>query len=186
VINENILKTDINGLTADENVKVCANLPYYITTPVIMRFLNEADNIKSLTFMMQKEVADRICALPGTPDYGSITPAVRYYANAVYITGVPASCFIPKPNVDSAVIRLDVLKSVSPIDKELTFRIIKAAFEQRRKTLINALVNSAVTEISKDRLLECFSKAGISPSIRGEMLSLEEFCLLADTIVTSP
>lgn len=187
VINEDILKCDIREISKEYNegreLKVVANLPYYITTPIIMGLLeNYADIIESVTVMIQKEVADRINARPGTKDYGALTLATKYYASVSKVADVSASCFIPRPNVDSSVIRLDIYKErpVKVKDERLLFKLIRAAFAQRRKTMVNSI--SAVTDFSKEEIKEALCLTGKSENIRGEVLSLEEFASLSDIL----
>ena len=187
VINEDVLKCDIREISKVYNegmaLKVVANLPYYITTPIIMGLLeNYADIIESVTVMIQKEVADRINARPGTKDYGALTLATEYYASVSKVADVSASCFIPRPNVDSSVIRLDIYKErpVKVRDERLLFKLIRAAFAQRRKTMVNSV--SAVTDFSKEEIKEALCLIGKSENIRGEVLSLEEFAALSDRL----
>ena len=187
VINKDILKCDLKELSDEyfqgRFFKVVANLPYYITTPIIMGLLeNWADTIDSLTVMIQKEVADRIEAMPGTKDYGALTLAVKYYAKVSKVANVSASCFMPRPNVDSGVIRLDIYKDkpVKADDEELLFKLIKAAFAQRRKTMVNSV--SAVTDYSKEDIKDALAFIGKPENIRGESLSLEEFAAVADRL----
>ena len=184
IINQDFLKLDLIGLLENQeeysNVRIIGNLPYYITTPIIMKILEEKVKCTSLTIMIQKEVADRMCAKPGTKDYGSITVAVNYYSTVTQIVQVPKTAFYPSPNVDSTVIRFDIRKDkiVEPVDEELFFKIIKASFGQRRKTLLNSI--STVENFSKSQALEALTIAGIDPRRRGETLSIFEFAKLAD------
>ncbi len=187
VINKDILKCDIGELAKEYNegrpFKVVANLPYYITTPIIMGLLEEAsDHIESLTIMIQKEVADRINAEPGTKDYGALTLAVNYYSEIKKVADVSASCFMPRPNVDSTVISLLVYmeKPVKVNDEKGLFKLIKAAFAQRRKTMINSV--SAVTDHSKEEIKSALELIGKPENIRGETLSLQEFAALSDML----
>ena len=187
VINADVLKCDIREISKEYNVgrelKVVANLPYYITTPIIMGLLeNYADIIETVTVMIQKEVADRINARPGTKDYGALTLATEYYASVSKVADVSATCFIPRPNVDSSVIRLDIFKEkpVKVRDEILLFKLIRAAFAQRRKTMVNSV--SAVMDFSKEEIKEALCMIGKSENIRGEMLSLEEFATLSDSL----
>lgn len=186
LINEDILKVDLNALTdthfSGMNVTVCANLPYYITSPIIMRLLESGARFDNVTVMIQREVADRLTAKPGTPDYGSITPAVEYYADAEKILSVPAGCFYPAPKVDSAVLRLKLRKKpeYEPKNKTLMFEIIKYAFLQRRKTLVNAL--SADKNLDKTDILSAVRKCGFDEKIRGEALSILDFRRLSDEL----
>lgn len=186
LINDDILNVDLNALIADHfqgmRVTVCANLPYYITSPIIMRLLESGAGFDHITVMIQREVADRLTAQPGTPDYGSITPAVLYYAEPEKIMSVPAGCFYPAPKVDSAVVRMKLRKDprYEPKDRELMFRIIRYAFLQRRKTLGNAL--SADKSLDKQTVSEAMSRCGLDPRVRGEALSLRDFRNLSDAI----
>ncbi len=181
VINEDILKVDINKLVNEENdgkpIKVIANLPYYITTPIIMGLFESHVPIESITIMVQKEVADRMQVGPGTKDYGALSLAVQYYASPKIVANVPANCFMPRPNVGSAVIKLTRHEQtpVNVKDEKLMFKIIRASFNQRRKTLQNSLGNSPELHISKAQIVEALNKMGLSETIRGEALSLEQF-----------
>ena len=186
VINEDILKLDINKLVEEENdgkpIKVVANLPYYITTPIIMGLFESHVPIESITIMVQKEVADRMQVGPGTKDYGALSLAVQYYAKPEIIANVPPNCFMPRPNVGSAVIKLTRHEQV-PVevkDEKLMFKLIRAAFNQRRKTLQNSINNSPELSLSKDQVVEALDKMGLSQTIRGEALSLEKFAELAN------
>ena len=187
VINKDILKVDIEKLIEDEfeglDVKVVANLPYYITTPIIMRLLESRLNIKSISVMIQKEVAMRMTASPGGKDYGALSVAVQYYSNPKIIANVPSSVFIPKPNVDSAVIKLDIYKKppVEVLDEKLMFRVVKSAFGQRRKTIVNAL-SGVYLDLDKETIKKVLEIAEIDPQKRGEVLSIEDFAHIADTI----
>ena len=187
VIYEDILKVDIDDLIKEsvaDKIKVVANLPYYITTPIIMGLLEKEANIDSITVMIQKEVALRMQEGPGSKDYGALSLAVAFYSDANIKMTVSPNCFIPRPNVDSAVIRLDVLDEpkVSVKDKDRMFRIIKGAFEQRRKTLTNALSHSSAFKTDKNNIEKALLEMGKSPSIRGEELTLEEFAHLSDIL----
>ena len=186
VINEDILKLDINKLVEEENdgkpIKVVANLPYYITTPIIMGLFESHVPIESITIMVQKEVADRMQVGPGTKDYGALSLAVQYYAKPEIIANVPPNCFMPRPNVGSAVIKLTRHEQV-PVevkDEKLMFKLIRAAFNQRRKTLQNSINNSPELSLSKEQVVEALDKMGLSQTIRGEALSLEQFAELAN------
>ena len=187
VINNDILQVDIEKLIEEEfeglDVKVVANLPYYITTPIIMKLLEGKYNIKSISVMIQKEVAQRMVSDPGNKIYGALSVAVQYYSKPEIITEVPSSVFIPKPNVDSAVIKLDLYKNppVEVIDEKLMFAVVKSAFGQRRKTILNAL-SGGYLELEKDDIREVLDLAGIDNKKRGEVLSLEDFALLSDII----
>lgn len=185
LINEDVLNLDLNELIEKEfkgmNVKVVANLPYYITTPIIMKLLEENLNIDRIVVMVQKEVADRISSSPGNKNYGAITLAVNYYSDAKTILKVPRTVFMPSPNVDSAVLSFDIYKEppVKAENPELMFKIIKAAFGQRRKTIINA-INAANLGISKDRIKEIFEEMDIDVRRRGETFSIAEFAVISD------
>ena len=188
LIHDDILKVNLDQLIKEEakgkKVKVVANLPYYITTPIIMMLLEEGLPIESITVMVQKEVALRMDAKPGTKQYGAITVALNYYASSHLVTNVSRGSFMPSPNVDSAVIQLR-LHEVPPVkveDEDLLFRLVKAGFAQRRKTLLNTLFSQAELYISKAELKRILDDSGIGSSIRGEMLSLEEFAKLANII----
>lgn len=188
VINEDILKLDINELVARENdgkpIKVVANLPYYITTPIIMGLFESHVPIESITIMVQKEVADRMQCGPGTKDYGALSLAVQYYAKPEVIANVPPNCFMPRPNVGSAVIRLTRHEEV-PVkvkDEKLMFKLIRAAFNQRRKTLQNSINNSSELSLSKEQVVSALDSMGLSQTIRGEALSLEQFAGLANLL----
>lgn len=186
VINEDILKVDIPKLVEEKNqgrpIKVVANLPYYITTPIIMCLFESHVPLKSITIMIQKEVADRMQVGPGTKDYGALSLAVQYYAKPEVVAYVSPECFIPKPNVGSAVIRLDRYTE-SPVqadDEEFMFKVIRAAFNQRRKTLANGLGNAPDLPISRAQAAEALEELGFGASIRGEALTLEEFARLSN------
>ena len=188
VINEDILKVDINKIAQERNggkpIKVVANLPYYITTPIIMGLFESHVPIDSITVMVQKEVADRMQVGPGTKDYGALSLAVQYYAKPEIVANVPPNCFMPRPNVGSAVIRL-TRHEVSPVqveDEKLMFKIIRASFNQRRKTLANGLSNSGEIQLSKELIAQAIEELGVSPSIRGEALTLEQFARLSNII----
>ncbi len=189
VVNEDILKYDIAGLVRDKNdgkpIKVVANLPYYITTPIVMSLLERDLPIKSITVMVQKEVAERMQAGPGTKDYGALSLAVQYRADTYIAANVPPNCFMPRPNVGSCVIRL-TKKDVPPVEvksPELMFKLIRAAFNQRRKTLLNAIANSGELSFSKEEILEALKATGIPENERGEKLGLTEFGRLADVLL---
>ena len=186
IINEDILKADIKEEIKDcENVKVVANLPYYITAPVIMRFLEESIPAESITVMVQKEVAARMQAKPNSKDYGAFSVAINYYCEPYLVANVPQNCFIPRPKIDSAVIRLTPYKK-KPIEaknKEKFFSLVKAAFSQRRKTLANCIYSSEFFSYdSKTEAIEDIISVGFDPKIRGEALSIEDFVLLSDNI----
>lgn len=186
VINEDILKVDIQALAQEKNggrpIKVVANLPYYITTPIIMGLFESHVPIDSITIMVQREVADRMQVGPGTKDYGALSLAVQYYAKPEIVLNVPPTCFMPRPNVGSAVIRLKKHETcpVQVDDAEFMFRLIRASFNQRRKTLANGLSNSSELTLSKEKIAEAIESLGVSPSIRGEALTLEQFAQLAN------
>ena len=186
VINEDILKVDIPALAQEKNggrpIKVVANLPYYITTPIIMGLFESHVPIDSITIMVQREVADRMQVGPGTKDYGALSLAVQYYAKPEIVLNVPPTCFMPRPNVGSAVIRLKKHETcpVQVDDAEFMFRLIRASFNQRRKTLANGLSNSSEITLSKEKIAEAIESLGVSPSIRGEALTLEQFAQLAN------
>lgn len=189
IINEDILKVDINRIVEEQNegnpIKIVANLPYYITTPIIMSLLEKHIQLKSITIMVQKEVADRMKAGPGTKDYGALSLAVKYYTNPEIITHVPASCFMPRPNVDSTVIRLSRYEQppVEALDEAYLFAVIRASFNQRRKTLINGLANAGNLGISKEGVAAVLEDMGLSTQIRGEALTLEQFTEIANRIL---
>ena len=176
-------KEHINTLNSLKHTKIVANLPYYITTPIIMKLLEEKLNIESITVMIQKEVAERLVALPGTKDTGAITYSVYYYAEAEKILDVENSSFIPEPNVTSTVIKLKVRKQppVKIEDEKLMFKIIKQAFMQRRKTLVNALSNLNIFK-TKEEIIEMLKSLGIDEKIRGEALTIEQYANLANNI----
>lgn len=188
IINEDILKVDIKKIAYEKNdgrpIKVVANLPYYITTPIIMGLFESHVPIKNITVMVQKEVADRMQVGPGTKDYGALSLAVQYYAEPYIVANVPPNCFMPRPNVGSAVIRLTRHEEVpvDVIDEKLMFRIIRASFNQRRKTLLNSLNNSAELSIPKEIIVMAIEELGVSPTIRGEALTLEQFANLSNII----
>ena len=188
VINEDILKLDINELVREKNqgrpVKVVANLPYYITTPIIMGLFENHVPLKSITIMVQKEVADRMQVGPGTKDYGALSLAVQYYARPQVVTYVSPACFIPKPNVGSAVIRLDRYEKppVEAVDEAFLFAVIRAAFNQRRKTLVNGLSNAKELGVSRQQAEDALAELGLSKTIRGEALTLREFALLSNIL----
>lgn len=184
VINEDILKTDIESLSGGKKVKVVANLPYYITTPIIMQLLETKVSAESITVMIQKEVADRMAAKPGGKDYGALSLAVQYYAEADLIANVPPNCFMPRPGVGSAVIKLSVYDEppVRVNDEKHMFRLIKAAFGQRRKTMQNAVSNFPELDYTKEDIADSLEDIGLDPLIRGEKLSLLEFAELSDRL----
>ena len=189
IINEDILKVDIAALAKEKNggrpIKVVANLPYYITTPIIMGLFESHVPLESITVMVQKEVADRMQVGPGTKDYGALSLAVQYYAEPYIVANVPCNCFMPRPNVDSAVIRLTRYEEppVQVKDEKMLFKIIRASFNQRRKTLQNGLNNSSELNFTKDQIAAAIAEAGFSPSVRGEALTLEQFAKLTDILL---
>lgn len=188
VIQNDILKVDINQLAQEENggrpIKVVANLPYYITTPIIMGLFESHVPIENITVMVQKEVADRMQVGPGTKEYGALSLAVQYYAEPYIVANVPPNCFMPRPKVGSAVIRLTRHKEnpVQVEDEALMFRLIRASFNQRRKTLVNGLCNSPEVEAGKEEILAALEQMGMSPTVRGETFGLEEFAKLANLL----
>ncbi len=188
VINEDILKVDIAKLAQERNcgkpIKVVANLPYYITTPIIMGLFESHVPLESITIMVQKEVADRMKEGPGSKEYGALSLAVQYYAKPQIMLEVPPSCFMPQPNVGSAVIRLTCHEKppVNVQDEKLLFQIIRASFNQRRKTLANGLTNFGSFGLSKEELQQCIEELGVPATIRGEALSLEQFAKLSNII----
>ena len=188
IINEDILKVDIAALAKEKNggrpIKVVANLPYYITTPIIMGLFESHVPLESITVMVQKEVADRMQVGPGTKDYGALSLAVQYYAEPYIVANVPPNCFMPRPAVGSAVIRLTRHQKlpVEVMDEKLMFRLIRASFNQRRKTLANGLKNSGELNLSKEVITAAIEKLGKGSSGRGEALDLEEFARLTNII----
>lgn len=186
IIQADILKVDLVKLVEEENegrpIKVVANLPYYITTPIIMGLFENHVPVKSITVMVQKEVADRMQTGPGTKDYGALSLAVQYYAKPYLVANVPPNCFMPRPKVGSAVIRLERYENlpVSVKEEKLLFQIIRASFNQRRKTLANGLKNAAELNFSKEEIETAIAKLGKPAGVRGETLSLEEFARLSD------
>ena len=188
VINDDILKVDINRLVEEKNggrpIKVVANLPYYITTPIIMGLFESRVPLKSITIMVQKEVADRMQVGPGTKDYGALSLAVQYYAKPEIVANVPPNCFIPRPNVGSAVIRLTRYEEppVQVKDEKKMFALIRASFNQRRKTLVNGLGNAGRPGITKESAAAALAQMGLSPTVRGEALTLEQFARLSDLL----
>lgn len=186
IINRDVLKTDLHKLILEEfgseKISVAANLPYYITTPIISKLLEEKLPLKNIVVMVQKEVAMRMSAKPGSKDYGAITLLCRYFSEPEIVASVPAGLFVPPPKVDSAVLRLKMLDSpsVSVKDEELFFKTVRAAFSQRRKTLLNCL--SSYFSIPKQELADCLLTINIEPSRRGETLSIEEFAAVSDEL----
>lgn len=188
IINEDILKVDIQKIADERNqgrpIKVVANLPYYITTPIIMGLFESHVPVESITVMVQKEVADRMQVGPGTKDYGALSLAVQYYAEPYIVANVPPNCFMPRPKVGSAVIRL-TRHSQPPVqvkNEKLLFQIIRASFNQRRKTLANGLKNYEGLSFDKETIEKAIVECGFSPSVRGEALSLEEFAALSNVL----
>ena len=189
IINEDILKVDINQIVQERNggkpIKVVANLPYYITTPIIMALFESHVPLQSVTIMVQKEVADRMQVGPGTKDYGALSLAVQYYAKPEIITRVPAACFMPRPNVDSTVIRLSRYENprVQVTDEKYLFAVIRASFNQRRKTLANGLSNAGNLGVNRKMVEETLEEMGLSAMVRGEALTLEQFAELSDRLL---
>lgn len=188
VINDDILKVDINRIVREQNggkpIKVVANLPYYITTPIILGLFENHVPLDSITVMVQKEVADRMQVGPGTKDYGALSLAVQYYARPEIVANVPPNCFIPRPNVSSAVIRLTRYEQppVRVSDERKMFALIRASFNQRRKTLANSLSNAPGLGLTRQHVAEVLEKMQLSPTIRGEALTLEQFAELSDRL----
>lgn len=188
VINEDILKVDLAALAREKNqgrpIKVVANLPYYITTPIIMGLFEKHVPVSSITVMVQKEVAMRMQTGPGSKDYGALSLAVQYYAQPYLVANVPPNCFMPRPKVGSAVIRLTLHQDppVQVKDEQLLFRLIRASFNQRRKTLLNGLRGDGQLDFTKEEIEEAIARCGFAPAVRGESLSLEEFARLSDAL----
>jgi len=188
VINEDILKVDINKIAEEKNngkpIKVVANLPYYITTPIIMGLFESHVPLKSITIMVQKEVADRMQEGPGSKEYGALSLAVQYYAKPEIVANVPPNCFMPRPNVGSAVIRLTRYEEppVDVKDDKYMFALIRASFNQRRKTLVNGLLNAGNLNITKEDILNALEEMQLSPTVRGETLSLQQFATLSNLL----
>ena len=188
VIHNDVLKLDINKLVEEKcegkRIKVVANLPYYITTPIIMGLFESHVPIDSITIMVQREVADRMQVGSGTKDYGALSLAVQYYAKPEIVANVPPNCFIPRPNVGSAVIRLDRYAEppVQTLDEQFMFSVIRASFNQRRKTLVNGLSNAPGLNVSKEKIKEMLARMELSETVRGETLTLEQFAQLADLL----
>ena len=189
VIHADVLSLDLERLVQEENggrpIKVVANLPYYITTPIIMALFEQHVPLANVTVMVQKEVAARMKSGPGSKDYGALSLAVQYYAEPYIVAYVPCNCFMPRPNVDSAVIRLTRYEEppVQVKDEKMLFKIIRASFNQRRKTLQNGLNNSSELNFTKDQIAAAIAEAGFSPSVRGEALTLEQFAKLTDILL---
>lgn len=191
VIHADVLSLDLEKLVQEENggrpIKVVANLPYYITTSIIMALFEQHVPLANVTVMVQKEVAARMKSGPGSKDYGALSLAVQYYAEPYIVANVPCNCFMPRPNVDSAVIRLTRYEepSVQVKDEKMLFKIIRASFNQRRKTLQNGLNNSSELNFTKDQIAAAIAEAGFSPSVRGEALTLEQFAKLTDILLNA-
>lgn len=188
IINEDILKIDINRIVEERNhgqpIKVVANLPYYITTPIIMGLFENHVPLESITIMVQKEVADRMQVGPGTKDYGALSLAVQYYAKPEIVANVPPNCFMPRPNVGSAVIRLTKYEKppVEVVDEKYMFALVRASFNQRRKTLVNGLLNAGNLGITKENITDALGKMELSATVRGEALTLEQFAQLSNLL----
>ncbi len=188
ILNQDVLKTDIAAIAREKNggqpIKVVANLPYYITTPIIMGLFENQVPVDSITVMVQKEVAQRMQAEPGTKDYGALSLAVQYYAQPYLAANVPPNCFIPRPNVGSAVIRLTRYPKppVQVRNERLMFALIRASFNQRRKTLLNGLKNSPELQFSREEILEALAEIGLPENVRGETLTLAQFAALSDAL----
>lgn len=186
IIHSDILKVDLARLVREQNqgkpIKVVANLPYYITTPILMDLLEKRIPVTSMTVMVQREVAKRMCVGPGSKEYGALSLAVQYYAKPSIAANVPPNCFMPRPKVGSTVVRLDVydVLPVQPIDEGLMFQIIRASFNQRRKTLVNGLKNASGLSLEKEEIQDALDRCGLSADIRGEDLSLKQFAGLSD------
>lgn len=185
IINEDILKVDVNAIAEkypDKKIKMVANLPYYITTPIIMNVLENHIPVESITVMIQKEVAYRMKAQPSTKDYGSLSIAVQYYCEPYLVANVPQNCFMPRPNVDSAVIKLTVMDKpkVQVNNEKFMFEFIKAAFSQRRKTLVNCIFSSGLLTLSKDEIGKMLNGLGYDERVRGESLTLEDYGKITD------
>ena len=188
IINEDILKVDLEKLVKEKNdgrpVKVVANLPYYITTPIIMQLFESHVPLHSITIMVQTEVAERMQVGPGTKDYGALSLAVQYYSRPEIVTHVPPSCFMPRPNVGSTVIRLNRYEKppVETADEEFMFRLIRASFNQRRKTLVNGLSNASGLNLTKEEVTDALEKMGLPATVRGETFTLEQFARLGSLL----
>ena len=188
IINDDILKVDINQIVKEKNkgesIKVVANLPYYITTPIIMGLFESHVPLKSITIMVQKEVADRMQVGPGTKDYGALSLAVQYYAKPEIVANVPPNCFMPRPNVGSAVIRLTRYEEppVEVNNEKYMFSLIRASFNQRRKTLVNGLLNAGNLNVTKEKITGALEQMSLSLTIRGEALTLDQFATLSNLL----
>ena len=191
IIEGDILKQDIRSIADKYNdgnpIKVVANLPYYITTPIIMELLESRVPLKSITVMVQKEVADRMLASPGDKNCGAVTYAINYYTKPYLAANVPPNCFKPRPKVHSSVIRLDILGEppVKTTDEALMFKLIRAAFSQRRKTLLNAISNSAELDFDKATVADAINASGFEPAVRGEKLTLSDYSVLSDNLASN-
>jgi len=193
IINNDIMKADIEALISEYKekynakiIKVVANLPYYITTPIIMKFLEEVKGVDGMVFMVQKEVAQRMVSKPGIKDYGALSVAVQFYSRPEIVFDVPPHCFIPQPEVHSTIIRLDILSEPPTLvlDKDLYFKVVKASFAQRRKTLVNALSNSGIFNKNKEEMKQILEAMGLKDNIRGEVLSVQQFGELSNSFVS--
>jgi 16S rRNA (adenine1518-N6/adenine1519-N6)-dimethyltransferase len=193
IINSDIMKTDIEAIISEfkekysaKIIKVVANLPYYITTPIIMKFLEEVKGVDGMVFMVQKEVAQRMVSRPGIKDYGALSVAVQFYSKPEIVFDVPPHCFIPQPEVHSTIIKLDILSEPPTLvaDKDLYFKLVKASFAQRRKTLVNALSNSGVFNKNKEEMKQILENMGLKDNIRGEVLSVQQFGELSNSLLT--
>lgn len=188
ILNQDIMKVDLKEVIKDysgKTVKVVANLPYYITTPIIMKLLEDEINIELIEVMIQEEVALRFCAKPSSKDYGAITLVINYYTEPSYVISAKAKEFLPSPDVDSAVVKMDIKKEkIAVSDKELMFKIIKASFAMRRKTLLNSLGSAGIMGVGKKELAEILSKLEISENVRAENLSLEEYVKITECYLT--
>lgn len=182
LINEDVLKFDLNSIIKNDNTVLVANLPYYITTPILTYLLEGRFNLKSITVMVQKEVADRMTAKAGSKDFGAITCLIDYYSDSEIITNVPKDSFVPPPNVDSAVVKLNILKEprVKPKSEKMFFKLIKASFAQRRKTFLNGVSNSGL--VSKPELEKILEKLGYDLNLRGETLTVSDFARISDEL----
>ncbi len=192
IINKDIMKVDNEAIISEykekynaKNVMVVANLPYYITTPIIMKFLEEVKGIDKMVFMVQKEVAQRMVSRPGIKDYGALSVAVQFYSSPQIVFDVPPHCFIPQPEVHSTIIRLDILSEppVKVLNKDMYFKLVKATFGQRRKTLVNALSNSGIFNKNKEQIKQILENMGLKDNIRGEVLSVEQFGELSNLLM---
>lgn len=187
IINEDVLKVDIKKIIEDsgfKSAKLVANLPYYITTPIIMDILEKEYPITEIVVMIQKEVAYRMNAKPSTKEYGSLSIATQYYSDTYLVANVPPNCFMPRPNVDSAVIKLTVLdeKRVNPKNPQMFFKLVKAGFSMRRKTLVNCMFNMPEVDKTKTELEDMLSSISINPKVRGEALNIYDYALISDTL----